>query len=429
MCRSFRVCTLDQKPQAIRGQQCADDRMPFRAFKTWALESVKPHEANGTKLTIKPIDRHAIIFVIMLHMLKFLMLKAVSIVLMFSFFNVATASDVVRVGVIPGMPFASLEKQGNRGIVIDIWKRVAFITGITYVFVPYTEDINAAILDVSNEKIDLLIGPISTTHEREKLVDFTRPYFLNQIGLVFRDETSLFSVVATELFEGELGKLILLFFISILIFASLLIWVRRKDLPERSLKDRVIDETWESASMVIALAIPEGRMNGAIRIIVFLGLIFGIGFISFFTSVLTSKLTVENLSAASQRFASIKDLNQAHLIAVSGRTTVEYARKVAGKVTLAKNLQEAMTGLARGEADGVVEDYAIAAEFVKKWQGEQKLVMSSLKLGNDEYAFALTKLSPLRQKIDAAITELQDNGMAKEICKTYVENLSDLCEL
>lgn len=105
------------------------------------------------------------------------MIKYLMCMLLCVFSLGSMASEPLRVGVDPTLkPFAYTEPTGEvAGFDIDIAKEVCTKLKRECVFVPTEWD--GLIPSLNARKVDILITAMSITEEREKVVDFSRPYY------------------------------------------------------------------------------------------------------------------------------------------------------------------------------------------------------------------------------------------------------------
>ena len=110
-----------------------------------------------------------------------------------------TLQDVKRRGkLIVGVktdypPFGFLDKKGvNKGFDIDIAKALAkelFGNEGAIQFVPVTSGNRIAFLN--SRKIDIIVATFTITKEREKLVDFSAPYFITAQLILVREDSKI----------------------------------------------------------------------------------------------------------------------------------------------------------------------------------------------------------------------------------------------
>jgi polar amino acid transport system substrate-binding protein len=91
--------------------------------------------------------------------------------------------DTVKVGIKPVIPFVIDNDDGvYSGISILFWEKVAEDLGLVYEYQRY--DKLESLLDaVAKEEVDLAVGAITITDEREMMMDFTHSYFSSGLGV------------------------------------------------------------------------------------------------------------------------------------------------------------------------------------------------------------------------------------------------------
>lgn len=117
-------------------------------------------------------------------MKKFLSLFAA--VIMFSV-ALAHADNALRVGVDPNLkPFVYQDTNGEiKGFDVDIAKALCEDIDMECVFV--TTDWDGLIPSLNSRKIDAIVSSMSITDDREKVVDFTRPYYKSPSQLMVKE--------------------------------------------------------------------------------------------------------------------------------------------------------------------------------------------------------------------------------------------------
>ncbi len=90
-------------------------------------------------------------------------------------------------------PFGFLDKKGvNKGFDIDIAKALAkelFGDAEAIQFVPVTSANRIALL--TSKKVDIIVATFTITEEREKLVDFSAPYFITAQLILVREDSKI----------------------------------------------------------------------------------------------------------------------------------------------------------------------------------------------------------------------------------------------
>jgi len=123
----------------------------------------------------------------------------------------------IRVGVIETPPFVIRNDDQFEGIAIDIWSLIASNAHLKYHFILHPNtDYDDAVNKLAEGTYDILVGPISVTHERIQKVDYSLPFYLSQISLlVLRSKFSFVkNLVLTFLYTvGGLAAVLFLIFI------------------------------------------------------------------------------------------------------------------------------------------------------------------------------------------------------------------------
>ena len=96
--------------------------------------------------------------------------------------NLAAGPELV-VGIKEAPPFAMKSTDGEwQGISADLWRRAAAELSLRYRFVE-ARTANELIEGVAVRKYDVAIGALTITPERERILDFTQPYYVTGLGI------------------------------------------------------------------------------------------------------------------------------------------------------------------------------------------------------------------------------------------------------
>ena len=95
---------------------------------------------------------------------------------------------VIRIGVNPNFPVHSFYGRQNKleGFDIDVGKRLAKQLGVAVDFVPTETALRVPFL--SADRIDISLGALTRTPEREELIDFTIPLHTEAMGVLTTDK-------------------------------------------------------------------------------------------------------------------------------------------------------------------------------------------------------------------------------------------------
>lgn len=84
-------------------------------------------------------------------------------------------TEDLRVGYAGSAPFIVHEGKKVDGIVINIWKEIAFGLKKNFDLVGY-ETVESGIEAIDKHEIDILIGPITINSNRANLASFSQPF-------------------------------------------------------------------------------------------------------------------------------------------------------------------------------------------------------------------------------------------------------------
>jgi polar amino acid transport system substrate-binding protein len=99
----------------------------------------------------------------------------------------------IRIGVNPNFPAHSFYGAKNefQGFDIDVGKRLAKMLAVNVEFVPTETALRVPFLTA--DRIDVSLGALTRTPEREKLIDFTIPLHTEAMGVLTTDKVSVSS--------------------------------------------------------------------------------------------------------------------------------------------------------------------------------------------------------------------------------------------
>ena len=308
------------------------------------------------------------------------------------------------VGVKLAPPFVMQEDGKYSGLAIYLWEEAAHAHGWTWDYRQFELDdlLNA----VSEHKVDIGLGAITATAEREGRMDFAHPMISSGLGVAVRNDQrsgwlAVIQAFVSPAFLKIIGVLVLLLF-----SVGVLAWLfERKANPEQfggHHRQGIFAGFWWA--MVTMTTVGYGdlapRSVGG-RVLGMVWMLAALLIASFFTASITSALTVGQLT---QRIKSVDDLAGAHIASVVATTSGDWLDSRSIEFTKSADLNGALIDLAKGRVDAVVYDAPLL-----RWEIRQRfrrsLQILPLVLERQDYAFALPDASPLREPIDASLLQ------------------------
>ncbi len=360
-----------------------------------------------------------------------MMKRVIFLLLLFcGWVNFAYANThALRVGVFPDTPPISFvdQNQHYHGVAVSMWEEIAARLSLKYSYIPIHSSYDQAVLDLAAGKYDILVGPVSVTHKRLQIISYSRPFFLNKMGLVVKKERVNFFTTIGSIFGATLLVLLVIFLVSFVIFSHVF-WLCERGKCKQVSKNYIngIKEAmWTTITSFLRDVLYDPKSTGA-RVVLGFWLLLSVIFMATISAVVTATLTY-SLTQHHAPFEQVSDLNNRLVGVQSASANTAVAMRTGAKVQELGSLYHALQELAAGRLDGVVGDYFLVQALIKSHH-ELNLRMSRLILTNDEYAFALPKGSKLKQPIDIELTNLQDKGFAAAICKEYLYGDFHSCE-
>ena len=332
----------------------------------------------------------------------------------------------LRVGVIMEMPFAQNIDGHYSGIAVDIWNKVAKLNNWHYTLVPLTNNVSLELLKLTGKgDLDIIIGPISVTSERLQQLDFTRPFFLSSIGVIApKHELNIIDVMDIFL-SRNLLLAILILFLSFIIYIHLLWYLEwgKIDGVSRNYLQAMRKEIWLHLCKK-GLAMPSTFYG---RLISLIWIVFAAALITSITANYTAAMTV-SLSQSNSKIKKLQTLQRAKVAGVVGEVNTQVAEKNGVLVRKVTNFNQAMQLLLTSQVEAVICDAPVGIEYLHR-HGINDFVLSSFSFENDELAFAVRLNSPLRHRVDLAITSLQDDDSIIQLCRRYVGEDATRCDI
>ena len=331
--------------------------------------------------------------------------------------NAAQSGSKLKVGISPFSPFVMLSKEKPAGISIDTWQILAQKLSIDYEFVKY-KGVTDKLQGLKDGKIDIAIGGITITEDREELFDFTHPIYHTGLDILIpKTARTTFIGLLSSLFRGNkivfFGGLLI-----IIVIAGHIIWIveRSSKKTATAFHRHYFPGVFEGMYWALITAstigygdkVPKrwvGRILTAIIIITFLPL-FG-----YFIAQLSSDLTMQNLKV---NINGSEDLLGRRVAVVRGTTSYDYMRNVHAYIDAHDKVEDTFEALLNGSVDAVVYDAPNLLYFANG-EGRGKVTVVGKLFELQDYGLALPQGSLLREKFNRAILLLIESGELEQI--------------
>ena len=316
--------------------------------------------------------------------------------------NLAAGPELV-VGIKEAPPFAMKNNDGEwQGISADLWRRVAAEIGLRYRFVE-ARTANGLIEGVAVRKFDVAIGALTITPERERILDFTQPYYVTGLGIAVpaAELASWLPVIRSMTSFGFLQAVLAL--VGLSLAAGLLFWLFERRHNEhfagtfvRGLSSSV---WWSTAAMTQRGAGDFRPMTLPGRVVAILWMVVSIIAIAVFTAGLTSALTARKLQGTVQ---NVRDLTSIRVGTVSETSTTDTLARMRIAHRDFATVPAGLKALRDGEIDAFVHDKPLLAWTIAQ-ENSSSVRLLDITFEPQTYGFALPNNSSLRKSLNFAL--------------------------
>ena len=311
-------------------------------------------------------------------------------------------------------PFVIPEGGTLTGFSVDLWKELARRLRVEFTWID-VGSMADQIQAVRRGDADVAISAITITEEREKLVDFSHPFFDSglQIMVRARAERPLldsFRFLPWVALAQLLGAAILL----MLVLANVLWLIERRRNPAFGKGYVVgIGEGLWGAALIIATGEHGDRGAPGVfkRILVASMWLLGVVLIAQLTATVTSTQTVERLQSTIQGPA---DLPGKTIATESGSIAAEYLTRFGLPYVEVSTGGEGLDKLTRGQVQAIVYDAPTLQYWAAK-RGHGVVQVVGPIFRPEKYGIAVAEDSRLRKRINEALIGLYEDGTYEQI--------------
>ena len=320
-------------------------------------------------------------------------------------------------------PFAMQDETGAwTGLSIELWQAIAKTLDRDYSFKAFknTSDLITA---AKNGTIDAGVAASSITVEREKVVDFSHPFYKSGLAIAVSNRHSsglldIFRALTSPAFLTTVGTLFALLFLT-----GVIMWfVERKrnwDQFERDPAAGIGDGFWWAAVTMTTVGYgdkaPITFLGRAIAVVwMFAALILT----AVFTAQLASSLTVNQISGPVR---SVKDLPGVRVGVVNKAASNDYFSRRYIRTVPLSDVSAGLKALDDGTIDAFVHDEPILKFQIRQnFQGRLNILPNVFEA--QDYGIVLPPNSPNREAINQALLEIMSSKAWRDIAEKYFGN-------
>jgi len=324
--------------------------------------------------------------------------------------NAAVPKHKLIVGVAVSPPFNIKNADGSwKGISIELWHQIAKELGIDFEF--HETNVVGNFAGLAQGWLDVAVGPLTITEQREEICDFTHSYFVSNLAVAVPTNrlpaSARFLLAFFDPNAWRIISRIVIGFFAIMVVVAGLMWLceRRANPAQfggegRPAKGFGAALWWSAVTMTtvgygdVAPRTLKGRLIAVAWMFVSMVLI------SIFTATLASILTTERL----RQYTAIRgldDLRRVHVGTFPDSSAAQYlTTNHIDYKALART--EPFEALKEGKIQAVLFDEPFLRYEVRThYQGE--FTVLPLHLDTQLYAFAVREGAPLREPINRVL--------------------------
>jgi polar amino acid transport system substrate-binding protein len=327
----------------------------------------------------------------------------------------------IIVGVTDFPPFFIKKANGHwTGLSIDVWRRVAAEAAIPFDLREYgtIREMTAAI---ESGELDL-IPALAVTEKYEIGMDLSHAYYHSGFGIAVEtapDDAPLGPYLLGLLSPRIIRLIMMLSLIAVI--AGLSIWLfERRANPSmfggNAIKGLGQGLWWALVTMTtVGYGDKAPRTIGG-RITAVVWMFFSIILITSYTAVITTNLTVEELSG---RVRNQRDLPDVRVGALAASERMEYLTDEGLAVVPFKSIQSGLQALADDRIDAFVDDETQLRHIIRTDFPGQLHVLADT-FAHYGVGMAIASESPLRETLNRALVKLMEQPDWEDIQEKYV---------
>jgi len=323
-------------------------------------------------------------------------------------------------------PFAMKNSEGTwTGVSIDLWRQIAAELNFSFEF--RERDLKGLLDGVADGSLDIAVAALSITAQREKICDFSHPYYVTGLGIAIAPKhRTPWLVVFKKLFTRHYLKVVSGLCMMLLALGTLMWWFERKKNPEQfggGTAAGIGSGFWWSAVTMTTVGYGDKApitLGG--RVVAFIWMLLAIIVVSVFTATITSTLTVAHLDVPVK---GPQDLPRVRVGAVADTTGETYLQNHLIANTSYKSALEGLRAIEAGEIDALVYDAPILRYLIHhEFKGGLEVLPHIFY--REDYGIALSKSSSLREPINRVLLSKIQGREWQENLHRYLGNSFDL---
>ena len=325
-------------------------------------------------------------------------------------------------------PF-SFEKDGRRqGFAAELWDRVAQELKLDSEY-STVGTAKQMVETVQAKSADVAVGALSITAEREKIIDFSQPFYESGLQILVSKQSGSIADMIIPIAKNFLTwQLIVGIAVALLVMfvISHFVWLYEHPVNEemwpRSYWKGMGESFWWTLSIfLVGGADNKGPVGMGGRVVATIWMLASVVAVSLLTASLSAALTVNSLTGD---INGPSDLLGKKVATIGGSTTETWLSKLGTQggqrvsVQSFADIPACLDALKSGKVKAVVFDAPVLKYYVKQAHGDDFTLVPGL-FERSNYGFGLQQDSPLRERINQVLLNLNENGFTNDLKEKY----------
>jgi len=315
-------------------------------------------------------------------------------------------------------PFVIKRADGTlHGISIDLWRRIAERLHLRYEFSEQAT-VQSLLAGTAEGSFDAAVAALTVTADRDRIVDFTQPFYSTGLGIAVPVSESRWESVSRALLSFRFFQAVLAL-VGIAIGVGFVVWLLERGKTEHfrgGAKGLGTGLWWSAIAMTQAGAAQNAPATLPGRIVAIGWMIASIIVIAVFTAGITSTLTKRELQGMVH---DVNDLRSVRVGAPAGSAPADYLDHQRISYRGFGGPQEGLKALQAGAIDAFVYDRPLLTWLVLR-DFSSTLRMLDITFDNQNYAIALPKGSPVRDVINSPLLEETESDWWQQTLFQYL---------